>query len=69
VVFRELLGTKFEPFTGRFSSFKRVDRGLKRKVFDLPKLRKSNLASIKSIMYLSKETDTIETVRASSFRN
>ena len=39
IVFRlffncELLGTKFEPFTGRFPDFKRVDGGLKSKVFD-----------------------------------
>lgn len=30
----ELLGTKFEPFTGRFPAFVRHDRGLKRKAFD-----------------------------------
>jgi len=37
MAFRELLDTKFEPFTRRFPAFKRVSRGLKIKVFDLTK--------------------------------
>ena len=34
----QYLGTKLEPFVRRFPYFKRVDRGLKRKVFDFQSL-------------------------------